>query len=253
MLLLLATPSTGTTFLQVPFEQIVEDAPIMVRGIAQESTTDWGVAIDGTRRIYTYTPIEVDEWLKGQAWGGGSSILVREMGGEKDGVGLKISGTAHFKRGEEVVLTLGKPLDDLNNRRVYDVRGMMMGKYGLKKNADGEIEIVGAVDDDGHNHKEPQPKAGWTLNRLKKLIQDQSDTDATLTPLKQPVEKRMVPKTAETQDNSQSRPNPALAPRLQNTGTEEATPEVKSLGTSFWVLAGLLIALSLVIFKVTRK
>jgi len=173
-----ATQAGATTFFPTPFPETVNDAPVIVRGIIGATHTDWAVSEDGGKRIYTYWELQVSEGLKGTI--ASRVIQIREMGGEKDGIGMQISGTAHFDRNEDTVVYLNKR----NNEGSYDVWGMMTGKFQIAKNDKGQEYLIGgalAIDahgghgDGGHDDSADNsgsPKQ-WTFDALRNLIEKQ--------------------------------------------------------------------------------
>ena len=74
------------------------------------SYPEWGKDSRGTKRIYTFTELQTSEVFKGNA--SSPSMVIREMGGEKDGVGLNIPGTSRYDRGEDVVVFLRDKNED---------------------------------------------------------------------------------------------------------------------------------------------
>lgn len=129
----------ASSFYEVPFPDTVRDTPTIVRGRIGKSETQWVTLPDSSKRLFTFYDIEVSESFKGQAKG---LIRIRELGGEKDGVSLQISGSAQFSPGEDVVVMLGSPLRGSEN--TYPLSGMMMGKYTLEKGADGKEYLRGS-------------------------------------------------------------------------------------------------------------
>lgn len=181
----------ATTFFPVPFPESVQDAPLIVRGRTGTSHADWATGPDGARRIYTYTEFEVTELLKGKVRE--HSISLRELGGEKDGTGLHVPGTAHFGAGEDLVVFLS----DRDTRQkagegpvepgvpAFDVRGMMMGRFDIRKDADGaEYLAGGSLGQSEHALRSEGEVAGngtvknWTLDRLRELVKEQAKSTA---------------------------------------------------------------------------
>lgn len=178
----------ATTFYERPFPDAVKDAPIVLRAKVGMSYGHWVHGNDGSKRLYTYYEMQVDEVLKGSAKG--PTIIVREVGGEKDGVGMQVPGSAQFKRGEDVVVFAN---DERDKDGAYDLRGMMMGKYNVSKNEAGEEILTGAglmgetnpalrghdhvihpehfAEGNGHGDTSA-PK--WTLEKLRDLIKNQA-------------------------------------------------------------------------------
>lgn len=212
--------SQATSFLERPFPDSVKDAPVIVHGRVGATTTDWGHERDGGKRIFTYWELDVGEVLKGAAERAGNILRMREMGGEKDGVGMQISGAATFSLGEDVVVFL----DDKNSEGSYDVYGMMMGKYTFTKDADGQETLYGAglssvekpriYDAEDDHAATPVPK--WTLEALRRLIASQSNLPVR--PIVSPAP-RLAPSP---------RVAPVEAPRPAAPGLQSLPPEAQS-------------------------
>ena len=94
----------ATTFINRPFNDVVKESPLIVRGRAADQYTDWGKG-GSSKAIFTYTQFIITEVLKGDLKE--TSILLRQPGGEKDGVELHVPGAAIFNRDEELVVLLG--------------------------------------------------------------------------------------------------------------------------------------------------
>lgn len=179
-LLVLSPAVHATSFYQRPFPDSVSEAPIIVRGRAGSSVPQWARGPDGVKRIYTFTDFQVSEVLKGKIEE--KTLTIKELGGEVGGVGLDVSGTARFEKGEEGVLFLSKsPID-----ATYLVYGMMMGKYGVERGEGGQEILTGPglIEgfQSGESHVHPggggqdgtDPGKKWTVESLKSLIQSQA-------------------------------------------------------------------------------
>jgi hypothetical protein len=168
------SPVWATSFVPRPLPETTQKTPTLVRGKIGPSYSDWVKTPEGGRRIYTFYELQVTEVFKGDPKPG-KSIQIRELGGEKDGIGLQIAGAAQFSPGEDVVVTLGEKNPD----GTYDVRGLMTGKFGIEKDPAGNEILVGATGDDGdaapadrhENHQGP-----WTLSEFRKMVASQSGT-----------------------------------------------------------------------------
>lgn len=158
--------SYGTSFFVQPFPQIIEQAPVIVRGKVGMNYSDWGKDGEGIKRIYTYYELQVTEVLKGPLRS--NSIVFRELGGEKDGVGLQIAGASQFEKGEDVVVLLKSK----NSESSYDIQGMMMGKYNIQTDSTGQEILVGPGINGGavSNSK---ISSSWTLEGVRQIIQKQ--------------------------------------------------------------------------------
>ena len=236
--------SFATTFAPVPFPQSVQDAPLIVQGKVGMSYSDWGKNQAESKQLYTYTELDDIQALKGQA--SEHSIVIREMGGEKDGIGLHIPGTAAFKQGEDIVIflknrSLGAPGSaELPNRDdSYPVHGMMMGKYTLETNSEGEeiLKGPGLLDE-----------KTWTVRDLKKLITSQEllrkkETAQNGIPTPSPL----APPTFLTPRET----SPSSAPRLQHFSQLEPSARF-----NLWIYLSIGLAGGLIVFftlKYLRK
>jgi len=216
------SPAYATTFIERPFPEAVQDAPIVVRGRTGSPYSDWAKAKDGNRRIYTYTDLQIDEVLKGSPQSR-TSVLMRELGGEKNGVGMQVSGTAQFERGEDVVVFLGP----VNADGSHSVTGMMMGKLEVVKGDDGKQYLSGPVLGQGSEHspahvdsenegqRDTLPVKKWTLESLRTLILEQSKvSNPSSSTVKTPeIQKVITPSPAATSSPMTSvQPAPVLQP-----------------------------------------
>jgi hypothetical protein len=237
-------------FIERPFTESVQDAPVIVRGRAGMSYANWSHGSDGRRRIYTFTELQVDEVLKGTV--SSKSITMRELGGEKDGVGMQVVGAVRFERGEDVVVFLS----EANPDGVFDVRGMMMSKYNIEKTEEDKEYLTGpGLSGSAHSegrHVEPgiAPESGvrhheketgqndtslegkWTLDSLRKVIHDQAKGILS----QQKEEKNLLNQSVETMHPSignKKKTDDLPAPRLQ-----PLTPETSSRSPWGLVLLG---------------
>ena len=205
---------------------------MIVRGTIGASTTDWGKEGDGGRRIFTYWDLRVAEVLKGAAAGRkGELIKIREMGGEKDGMGMQVAGTATFLPAEEVVVFLSEK----NSESSHDVWGMMMGKLNVTTNAQGREVLSGAAITGEHGD---YPHAStWTLESLRKLIATQAN------PTQKPApESAAAPISAPSLLPPTATPSPVVAPApdasLAALQLQPSPSEDHGLPRGLWLLLG---------------
>lgn len=156
---LLGAVAQAGSFAERPFETTVESAGAIVRGhVGAVARTDWGESPTGSRAIYTFHEFNVSEWLKGE--GSGNQVIVRQLGGEKDGQAMQVPGVASLQNGEELVLFLRPGQTDAT----FEIQGMSLGRYELVKGPDGEEILQGA----GATSAQPR-----TLQSLRDLIATQ--------------------------------------------------------------------------------
>ena len=175
--LLVGGAAFATSFVERPFPETVKNAEAIVRGRVGMSYADWGQDPGDERRIFTFIEIAIDETLKGNLPSSGS-LIARELGGEKDGIGMKVHGSASFSRGEEVVVFLRTPA---NPDGSYPLKGLMMGKLEILKDATSGEEVLrgpalglakGHLGHSGEGHSAPDGSK-WTLSRLRQLVREQ--------------------------------------------------------------------------------
>ncbi len=128
----------STTFVNRPFNDVIKESPIIVRGRASDQYTDWGKGKQ-SKAIFTYTTFIISEVLKGELKE--TSILLRQPGGEKDGTELHVPGAATFQRDEDLVVLLGNKDTDDNS---YDVPGLTTGKYNVVEQ-NGELYLESSL------------------------------------------------------------------------------------------------------------
>ncbi|MFL5813048.1 MAG: hypothetical protein ACJ763_05680 [Bdellovibrionia bacterium] len=170
----ITTPQVwATSFVSRPLPETTQKTPTLVRGKIGSNYSDWVKTPEGGRRIYTFYELQVTEVFKGEPKPG-SSIQVREIGGEKDGVGLQVAGAAQFSPGEDVVLTLGEKNPDGS----YDLRGLMTGKFDIGRDQSGNEILIGATGEEmegGVSEKSADDHHGpWTVNEFRKMVASQS-------------------------------------------------------------------------------
>jgi hypothetical protein len=200
-LILFATAAYATEFVPSSLPSQVAQVPIIVRGTIGSHYSDWGNRDDGGRGLYTFYQLQPSEVMKGQV-ASGASILFREIGGEKDGVGAVIPGAAQFTQSEDVVVMLGSQ----NNDGSYDLIGLSAGKFNITRQEDGSEGLTSAA-------LSPPPHDGkWTIADLKKAVHDQAAT---------PQAKSPASNSAAVPVSTLSKPPKPAAPQLQ---TSEAEP-----------------------------
>lgn len=245
----------ATSFIEKSFPDAVSEAPVIVRGTVGMSYSDYGRTPGDEKRLYTYYELVPSEVFKGTVPDG--AIMMRQIGGSKDGVTMEVPGTAHFSRGEEIVVMLGAQGSDGS----FDVRSLMMGKFTIDRingkeylNGPGAVSPEDARDtevihpEDGVRRKKP---ATYTLESLRELVRsgakdsDPVTTTILSTPFPSPIG-TTAPKSSVTQ--------PTAAPGLQNPlQGETAEPSGEGEGTRKWVWGVILVGSWLLIRTLRRR
>jgi hypothetical protein len=104
-------------------EQMAQRVPLIVRGQVARTVAGWDAE---HRRIWTWTELVVTDVVKGRA---GRVVLVKQPGGEVDGIGQQVSGAARFREGEDCLLFLEAAPDEPGTWRTS---GLSAGKVELR-------------------------------------------------------------------------------------------------------------------------
>ena len=247
----------ATSFMERPFPETVKESQAIVRGKIGMKYAKDSLGSDGRSRIYTYYELQLDEVFKGKGLEAGRQIMVREIGGEKDGIGLQVAGAAQFQRGEDVVILLGRANPDDS----YDVQGLMMGKYTLEKDSEGHEYLTGAGVSSlthpairgheqifqGANTKAP---IRWSLENLRKLLQEQESAAPPVT------SEAKTPNSARNPEAS-PKPSPSVKPSKQPAPLLQSDHEGESTssdpGYVAWAVGGLAVVLLIAAFLLLKR
>lgn len=124
-----AAPAHATVMVQLPLDDLIRGAELVVRGRVLRTGTRVR-APRGTSSLLeprTHVWIGVQEVLAGTAPANGV-VHLWEPGGRYNDVQTLVAGTPHYERGEEVVVFLAR---DTNEPGLYRTLEMTQGKYSL--------------------------------------------------------------------------------------------------------------------------
>lgn len=119
VLALFATSAFGTVVKHETLDDMARRVPVIARGRALRSFAAWD---EGRRGISTWTEFSVSDAIKGKP---GSIILIKQPGGEVEGIGQMVAGAAKFREGEDCLLFLEPTPNEANS---YLVSGLSAGK-----------------------------------------------------------------------------------------------------------------------------
>lgn len=230
----------ATTFIEVPFSTSAREAPIIVRARVGESAAGWEADAEGTRRIYTYTELEVQETLKG-GLRAGAAIRARELGGKVGDEAMRVAGTARFRPGEDVVVLLGEQAHDGS----YPVRGMMMGKLRVTRATDGTERLegpalVGATRAGGR---------AWSLTELRKELRDGNKSEDA----PNAAESRKAPSIGSDAPSSQPSPEEPPVPDLNNQNIKSPSKGLALSRPPAWVALAAIALAALAAWRWRRR
>lgn len=127
---------SATTVRPASVERLSQLATSIVEGRATNSWTEWNAQHTA---IYTYTQFRVSRTLKGQA---GQTVVVRQRGGEKDGLRQVLFGVRHFQVGEDAVLFLQPVSERAGTMEVVD---LMQGNFQVIRTSAGATTVSNGV------------------------------------------------------------------------------------------------------------
>jgi hypothetical protein len=182
--------ANATSYYIQPFSQFTHEASAIAHGTLSNIHTENSVSPTGQKVIYTYATLTVSDALKGPI-DNGQSVLVRKIGGTKDGYTLTIPGTPEFTEGEDTVLFMGAE----NSDQSREITNLELGKFGTETK-DGKTTLTGGLftysKKSEHNMagSVPENQHPWTLKDLRALIEKQggkmASAQVTSTPFLDP-------------------------------------------------------------------
>ena len=132
--LLLPGLAAATIIVPRTLEEMARDSAAIVRAKVVQQQSAWDEA---HRRIHTYAELEVLESIHGRP--AGATLVVRTLGGEVGDIGMRVSGTASFRVGEEVLVFLRA--DPVDAER-FQVVGMSQGKYTIDRSGEAPVAVA---------------------------------------------------------------------------------------------------------------
>ncbi|KJU86465.1 hypothetical protein MBAV_001341, partial [Candidatus Magnetobacterium bavaricum] len=147
-------------------EELTKQSSVVVVGSVVDMRAYWNTE---RTTIYTGVTIDVREVVRGE--GAPRTLTVRYEGGEVGDIGLRVSDTPQFEKGEDVLLFL-RPIENVAVERASDAAGAFyvvgngQGKYSIEMNAiatRGGFSVIN--DNKGKVFKNVVP-----LNELKEQI-----------------------------------------------------------------------------------
>ena len=115
----------ATTVIKLSVDQLAYESDLIVRGVVTAKESAWN---EKRTRIYTHTTLDVSQLIKSKL-PHQSKVVIRQIGGEVDGLVQHVSGNAEFNQGEEVLVFLEKH----PTANVMVVMGMAQGKFSIDR------------------------------------------------------------------------------------------------------------------------
>jgi hypothetical protein len=245
----------ATTFGPITVAFQVKSANYVVHGRIVGAS--WVAAERESGRPYTYWKLAIIDQPKGPPLG--SEVTIREPGGEIGGLGYHVAGTAQFREGEEVFVSL----KDTSEPDAKEVVGLVSGKYTVEKSENGGLQVRSGL---GFLLRDPQghPFSPKTFSALVKRIAEGNARPEDLNvfvnkevahePEPEPFENiaSQNGKNAPLQKETKA-PLPTASKEEKNQTSIQPTPtpaEEKegSFSPALWILAGLAVLAGAVYF-----
>ena len=125
LLTFIAFSAQATTVKSLSVETMAQEADTIIEGRVIEKESRWN---QQKTRIYTFTQINVTTSHKGNEKSG-TTLQVRQIGGDIDGLSQRVVGNAEFTVGEDVLVFPSK--DPASN--LHFVVGMAQGKFAIDR------------------------------------------------------------------------------------------------------------------------
>jgi len=120
-------PYSSAIMIGLSTRALTIDSELVIRGEVIDIVSQW---TENRKAIFSIATIRVDEVVTGDY--SKSTIEVSYDGGVVDGIGMKVSDTPSFNKGETVILFLSPDLK-LRKAQAYSVYGRAQGKYLIDK------------------------------------------------------------------------------------------------------------------------
>ena len=130
--------------IELGLEDLTKEADFILRGEVTEMKSEWNA--DKTV-IYTHITLNVKERIHGRHEA--NTITIKQRGGKVDGIGMAVSDSAVFMKGEDVIVFL-KPestpqvarLQQAGRGVITEIVGKEQGKYRIAKDEIAKTEAV---------------------------------------------------------------------------------------------------------------
>jgi hypothetical protein len=163
LLLFVSSALHATTVIAPTFDELVNEAQVIVRARVLAVRTAWAESPQG-RVIKTYVTLRVEKQLKGTS---ATELTLAFLGGELDGQGMRVAGMPQFTVGQTEILFVAG-----NGLRFCPLVAMMHGRYRVQTDATTGRDYM--TRNDGvplvSEHDVQLPQAGNPIERQLKPV-----------------------------------------------------------------------------------
>jgi hypothetical protein len=132
---LVAGTAYATVMVEVPLEDMVRDADLIVRGTVERTGVRFAI-VNGHPEPHTITELRVTDVIHGTPEG--EIVTIEEIGGVTGQAGLVIAGTPQYHRGEDCIVFL----HHVPGQRGYRTLQMAQGHFEVIHGVPGVPDVV---------------------------------------------------------------------------------------------------------------
>ncbi len=133
--LLAAAPLAAVIMRALSLDELVESSDRVAVATVLSNESRWN---DERTRIYTYTTVRVEEYLKGSG-AAGDTLVIRTLGGAVGEMGLHVEGAPAFRLHDKEVIFLSS----ITGRTEFNVTGWNQGRFKVLPHPEtGELMVV---------------------------------------------------------------------------------------------------------------
>jgi len=136
ILLLSPVPATATSVVMLSDTELVVNSRFVITGKVRSVVSAWD---DAHSDVWTYVKVRVDQVLKGELTA--RTVVLKQLGGEAGGSGMRVFGDPQFSPGQRVLLYLNTAPDG-----TLRVAYAFMGKFSISQDAAGQELVTRTID-----------------------------------------------------------------------------------------------------------
>jgi hypothetical protein len=122
IVIILMSAESGALMVGMSTERLTRESELVIVGDVENTKSQWS---DDGKQIVTRVTIIYTDIIKGKHRN--RNIVVEHEGGEVEGIGMGVSDSPHFRKGDKVILFL-KP-EKRKEEAVFKIVGSSQGKY----------------------------------------------------------------------------------------------------------------------------
>ena len=125
IVIFLMSSESGALMVGMSTERLTRESELVIVGDVENTISQWS---DDGKQIVTQVTITYTDVIKGKNTN--RKVVVEHEGGEVGEVGMQVSDSPHFRKGEKVILFL-KPEKIKEDKDIFKIVGSAQGKYTI--------------------------------------------------------------------------------------------------------------------------